>query len=70
MVKEKGDTCVGVSPGLFVGAISDRPLIVGILCEKTVSVLFGKIAAKRTKNGVGGVSLVATSDQGRCPWSP
>jgi len=22
------------------------------LCEKTVSVLFGKIAAKRTKNGV------------------
>ena len=28
------------------------PLVVGILCEKNLSVLFGKIAAKRTKNGV------------------
>ncbi len=32
------------------------PLVVGGLCEGIVSVLFGKIAAKRTKNGVGGVS--------------
>jgi hypothetical protein len=26
-------------------------MILGILCEETLSVLFGKIAAKRTKNG-------------------
>jgi hypothetical protein len=31
-------------------------LTLGILCEKILSVLFGKIAAKRTKNGVWRVS--------------
>ena len=40
---------------------------VGMLCEKAFSVLFGKIAAKRTKNGDWRVSLVATSDEGFAP---
>ena len=36
-----------------VGAIHESPAVTGgVLCEKIVSVLFGKIAAKRTKNGV------------------
>jgi hypothetical protein len=35
---------------------SPRHTVVGLLCEKTLSVLFGKIAAKRTKNGVWRVS--------------
>ena len=39
-------------------------ITVGVLCEKTDSVLFGKIAAKRTKNGMYEVSPVATGDQG------
>ena len=38
------------------GLPSAAPLVVGILCEEALSVLFGKIAAKRTKNGVYGVS--------------
>ena len=39
-----------------------------MLCEEFLSVLFGKIAAKRTKNGEK-IFRACGRDQGRCPWN-